>query len=187
LQTQRILHESNPMQYRRVVIPGTSYFFTIALQDRRSELLIKKINELRQAIKHVMTGYPFIMDGIVVLPDHLHMIITLPTDDANYSQRLGFIKSHFSRQLESLEPISASRQNKRERGIWQRRFWEHVIRDELDYSRHMDYIHYNPVKHGYVKSPSEWQYSSIHRYINLGILPRDWGCNDAFTDLIFGE
>ena len=177
----------NHMQYRRLIIPGTSYFFTVVLQDRRSDLLIRKTNELRQAVKQVIERYPFIIDGIVVLPDHLHIMMTLPAHDANYSQRLGFIKSSFSRQIESLEPISASRQNKRERGIWQRRFWENAIRDELDYSRHMDYIHYNPVKHGYVKSPSEWRYSSIHRYINLGILPRDWAYHDESIDQLFGE
>ena len=175
------------MQYRRLIIPGTSYFFTVVLQDRRSDLLIRKINELRQAIKQVIEHYPFIIDGIVVLPDHLHIMMTLPPDDANYPQRLGFIKSSFSRQVESLEPISASRHSKRERGIWQRRFWEHAIRDELDYSRHLDYIHYNPVKHGYVKSPAEWQYSSIHRYINSGILPRDWAYHDESTVQPFGE
>jgi len=175
------------MQYRRLIIPGTRYFFTIVLQDRKSDLLIRKINELRQAVKQVIKRYPFIIDGIVVLPDHLHIIITLPPDDANYSQRLGFIKSSFSRRIEALEPMSASRHKKRERGIWQRRFWEHVIRDELDYSRHMDYIYYNPVKHGYVKSPSEWPYSSIHRDIKLGILPRDWAYHDESIDQIFGE
>lgn len=175
------------MQYRRTVISGTSYFFTLVLQDRRSDLLIRRINELRQAFKQVIARYPFIIDGVVVMPDHLHMIMTLPPDDANYSQRLGFIKGVFSRQIESLENINASRKSKRERGIWQRRFWEHVIRDELDYSRHMDYIHYNPVKHGYVKSPSEWEYSSIHRYIRLEILPHNWACNSEFTDQTFGE
>jgi putative transposase len=107
------------MQYRRAIIPGTSYFFTLVLQDRRSNLLIRRINELRQAFKQVMERYPFIIDGVVVMPDHLHMIMTLPADDANYSQRLGFIKSGFSRQIESFEPINASRKSKRERGIWQ--------------------------------------------------------------------
>jgi putative transposase len=177
----------NQMQYRRLIIPGTSYFFTVALQDRRSDLLIRKINGLRRAVKQVIERYPFIIDGIVVLPDHLHIMMRLPPNDANYSQRLGFIKSNFSRQIESLEPISASRQSKRERGIWQRRFWEHVIRDELDYSRHLDYIHYNPVKHGDVKSPQEWQYSSIHRYINSGVLPQDWACHGEATMQTFGE
>ena len=90
------------------------------LQDRRSDLLIQKINELRQAFKQAIERYPFIIDGIVVLPDHFHLMMTLPPDDANYSQRLGFIKSYFSRQIELLEPVSLSRKSKRERGIWQR-------------------------------------------------------------------
>lgn len=175
------------MHYRRVFTLGASYFFTVALQDRRSGLLTNKINELRHAFSLAIKNYPFVIDGIVVLPDHMHILMTLPPHDANYSQRLGLIKSAFSRQLESSEKISPSRKSKRERGIWQRRFWEHIIRDELDYCRHMDYIHYNPVKHGYAKTPSEWPYSSLHRYINLGILPRNWGCNDEFTDLAFGE
>ena len=143
------------MQYCRLIILGTTYCFTVVLQDRRSDLLIQKINELRQAFKQVIERYPFVIDGMVVLPDHFHLMMTLPPDDANYFQRLGFIKSCFSRQVESLEPVSVSRKNKRERGILQRRFWEHVIRDELDYSRHLDYIHYNPVKHGYLNSDSK--------------------------------
>ena len=110
------------MQYRRLIIPGTSYFFTIVLQDRTSDLLIRKINELRQAFKQVIERYPFIINGIVVLPDHFHLMMTLPPDTANYSQRLGFIKSCFSRQIGSLEPISVSRKNKRERGIELNRF-----------------------------------------------------------------
>jgi len=162
-------------------------FFTVALQDRRSTLLTNKINELRHAFQDAIKRYPFIIDGMVVLPEHLHVLMTLPPDDTNYSQRLGLIKSTFSRQIDSSEPVSDSRQQKRERGIWQRRFWEHLIRDELDYARHLDYMHYNPVKHGYVKTPVDWQYSSIHRYIKLGILPRSWGCTDDFTERTFGE
>ena len=175
------------MHYRRLMIPGTCYFFTVVLQDRRSDLLVRKIKELRQAFKQAIERYPFIIDGIVILPDHVHLMMTLPSDDSNYSQRLGFIKSYFSRQIELFEPVSVSRKNKRERGIWQRRFWEHVIRDELDYSRHLDYIHYNPVKHGYVSKPSEWQYSSIHRYINLGIIPQDWASHGEASNQLFGE
>lgn len=175
------------MQYRRALLPGTTYFFTLVLEDRKSGLFIRKIKELRLAFKQGMASYPFILDGIVVLPDHLHMIMTLPPNDTGYAERLGFIKSAFSRQIKPTELISASRKSKRERGIWQRRFWEHVIRDARDYACHMDYIHYNPVKHGYVKSPSAWPYSSLHRYIDLGILPRDWGGSDVFIDPTFGE
>ena len=141
------------MQYRRLIISGTSYFFTVVLEDRTSDLLIRKINELRRRLSRLLN---------VIHLKLMESMMTLPPDDANYSQLLGFIKSCFSRQIELLEPVSVSRKSKRARGIWQRRFWEHVIRDELDYSRDLDYIHYNPVKHGYVRSPSEWQYSSIH-------------------------
>lgn len=168
------------MNYRRVFVSGASYFFTLTLQNRRSDLLVCRIKELRIAFQQVIKSCPFTIDGIVVLPEHMHMVITLPPGDTNYPQRIGFIKSVFSRQLEAIEFINSSRQIKRERGIWQRRFWEHLIRDEQDYVRHLDYIHYNPVKHGYVKSPSKWLHSSIHRYIDAGILPADW----ANTDII---
>jgi len=116
---------------------------------RRSDLLIRKIKEWRIAFQRVMKTCPFTIDGIVVLPEHIHMTMTLPHDDTNYSQRISFIKSAFSRQI--VECINSSRRTKRERAIWQRRFWEHLIRDEQDYEKHLDYIHYNPVKHGHVK------------------------------------
>jgi putative transposase len=178
------------MNYRRVFAPGASYFFTLTLQDRGSDLLIRNIKELRIAFQQVMKSQPFTIDGIVVLPEHMHITMTLPPGDENYSQRISFIKSAFSRQLEPTEFINSSRQAKRERGIWQRRFWEHLIRDEQDYERHLDYIHYNPVKHGHVKSPSQWPHSSIHCYINAGILPVNWACADVTggePKLQFGE
>jgi putative transposase len=179
--------KTNHMQYRRTNIPGASYFFTLTLQDRQSSLLTEKINELRFSFQHVMQSLPFMLDGIVILPDHMHLIMTLPPNDLIYSQRISFIKSTFSRQLQTIEPVSSSRQTKRERGIWQRRFWEHFIRDEQDYIHHMNYIHFNPVKHGYVESPAKWAYSSIHRYIKLGVLSSDWGCNDVAYEREFGE
>lgn len=167
------------MQYRRVVIPNATYFFTAKLFDQKTQLLIKHIDQIRLAIQHVKLKHPFKIDAIIILPDHLHMIMTLPKDDANYSMRWRLIKSYFSRSIEKFESISVSRKNKRERGIWQRRFWEHTIRDEIDYENHVNYIHYNPVKHGYAKSPADWRYSSIHRYLAADILPADWatGCN----------
>ena len=188
--TKKELLRSNPMNYRRVFVPGASYFFTLTLQDRRSDLLICKIKELRTAFQQVMKSWPFTIDGIVVLPEHMHMTMTLPPDDANYSQRISFIKSAFSRQLEPIECINSSRSTKRERGIWQRRFWEHLITDEQDYERHLDYIHYNPVKHGHVTSPSQWPHSSIHRYIKAGFLPANWASADVIeqgSKLQFGE
>ena len=124
------------MNYRRVFVPGASYFFTLTLQDRRSDLLICKIKELRIAFQRVMKTSPFTIDGIVVLPEHMHMSMTLPPDDTNYSQRISFIKSAFSRQIEPMECINSSRRTKRERGIWQRRFWEHLISDLTHVTKH---------------------------------------------------
>jgi putative transposase len=112
---------------------------------------------------------------MVVLPEHLHAIWKLPEGDADYPMRWSLLKSGFSRGLEKTELIRASRLNKRERGIWQRRYWEHQIRDEWDFEKHADYIHYNPVKHGYVKRPVDWPFSTFHRYVQTGVLPEHWG------------
>jgi putative transposase len=109
------------------------------------------------------------------LPDHVHAVWTLPRDDADFATRWMLIKAGFSRRLARTERIRASRAKKGERGIWQRRYWEHLIRDEYDYYKHVDYIHYNPVKHGYTKRPADWPHSSIHRYIEAGIIEPDWG------------
>ncbi len=114
---------------------------------------------------------------MLLLLCHLHILMTLPEGDTNYPQRIGLIKSHFSRQIEKNEIISKSRNNKRERGIWQRRYWEHVIKNENDYEKHFNYIHFNPVKHGYVDDIFDWKYSSIHRYkdyyfLNTNLSPK---------------
>lgn len=161
------------MQYRRIYKPNASYFFTINLADRSSDLLVRRIDELRTAFKVVKNRYPFEIDAIVILPDHLHMLCTFG-DDTDYSKRIRLIKSQFSTQIPKTERISKSRQSKGERGIWQRRFWEHCIRDEMDFNQHIDYIHINPLKHGLVKQVSDWQYSSFHRYVKMGILPMNW-------------
>lgn len=175
------------MRYRRIIIPGACYFFTVNLHDRRSKLLTDNIVKLRRAFQETIQHHPFCIDAIVVLPDHLHMIMSLPKDDGNYSLRWNCIKGIFSKQIPSNEYVSNARKNKRERGIWQKRFWEHLIRNEVDFEHHVNYIHYNPVKHGYVLNPSDWQYSSIHRFIQKGLLTKDWGCNDEFNLLDFGE
>jgi putative transposase len=161
--------------YRRVRVEGGCYFFTVALLNRKSRLLIEHIEYLRQAFRDVMKVHPFKIDAAVILPEHLHCILTLPINDDNYSMRWRRIKSVFSRQLPLTEQRSLSRINKGERGIWQRRFWEHIIRDERDYRQHVDYIHYNPVKHGYVIKTIDWKYSSFHRVVNWGIYPPNWG------------
>jgi putative transposase len=173
--------------YRRVLAPNATYFFTINLQNRKSDLLVRKIDVLRSVFINIQRRHPFYIDAIVILPDHCHIMMTLPEGETNYSTRISLIKSTFSRKISPTETISQSRKNKRERGIWQRRYWEHTIQNSQDYEHHVNYIHFNPVKHGYVPNPSDWKYSSIHRFIKQGILRRDWACSDVFGLLEFGE
>src|SRR3954469_19186676 len=127
------------------------------------------------------------IDAMVVLPDHLHAIWTLPEGDADFATRWRLIKSGFSRRVARGERISDSRAAKAERGIWQRRYWEHTIRDETDFSRHIDYIHFNPVRHGLVRRVEDWPYSSFHRYVRNGTLPDDWAGDAAEGEGRFGE
>ena len=140
------------MQYRRADTKGGTYFFTLNLADRKKTLLTNEIDSLRLVINRVKKKHPFQLNAMVVLPDHLHALLTLPQNDNDYSTRWSLIKAGFSRLLPKDERISPSRKTKGERGIWQRRFWEHAIRDEQDFENHLNYIHYNPVKHGYVES-----------------------------------
>ncbi|MEH6875356.1 MAG: transposase [Candidatus Competibacter sp.] len=160
--------------YRRHRVSGGTYFFTVNLAERDRRLLTEDIGALRDAFRRVRAAHPFRIEAVVVLPDHLHTLWTLPAGDHDFSLRWRQLKSAFSRAMETEEHLSASRARKRERGIWQRRFWEHAIRDEEDFSRHVDYIHYNPVKHGHVKSVVEWPYSSFHRHVGWGVYPADW-------------
>jgi putative transposase len=160
--------------YIRTHIPGASYFFTVALLERHRHLLTENISALRAAFRSVRQTRPFRIDAIVVLPDHLHCIWTLPTGDADFSTRWRLIKGRFAQAIPPEEPCSPRRVRKGERGIWQRRFWEHVIRDEEDFAAHADYIHYNPVRHGWVERVADWPYSSFHRYVRAGIYPRHW-------------
>jgi len=136
--------------------------------------LTEHIDDLWGVFKAARQRRPFAVEAIVILPDHLHCIWTLPPGDANFSARWHDIKARFTAQIPPGERLSARRLEKGERGIWQRRFWEHVIRDERDYERHVDYIHYNPVKHGHVIRPADWPYSSFHRYVQSGIYDLDW-------------
>jgi len=152
------------MRYRRVVVAGGTYFFTVNIDDRKGTLLVDHVDILRDVVKRVKLRHSFEIDAMVVLPDHLHAIWTLPEGDINYAKRWGLIKAGFSRRLNFNEHRSLSRRKKGERGIWQRRFWEHLIRDERDFNRHVEYIHNNPVKHGYIDNAAEWPYSSIHRF-----------------------
>lgn len=161
--------------YRRARIAGGSYFFTVTLEDRSRSYLVDRIVALRQAFASTRIELPFRIDAIAVLPDHLHCIWTLPDGDSDFSSRWQRIKGRFSRACPPGEAISASRGRKRERGIWHRRYWEHALRDERDFATHVDYIHYNPVKHGHSGRVIDWPHSSFHRYVKAGILPGDWG------------
>jgi putative transposase len=161
--------------YRRNRIPGGTYFFTVNLYDRQSQLLVRHIDILRDAVRKVKAGAPFHVDAWVVLPDHMHCMWTLPEGDSDFSRRWQAIKAAFSRRMPVGEYVSPSSSNKGERGIWQRRFWEHTIRDARDYATHMDYIHFNPVKHGLVTEVATWPYSSFHRCVAKGVYPPDWG------------
>ena len=169
-------------EYRRARVPGATWFFTVNLVERRGNgLLVERVDALRSAFRLVRERHPFQMDAVVILPDHLHCVWTLPDGDADYSVRWGLIKATFSRSLAQGERRSASRVKRGERGIWQRRFWEHCIRDEEDYTRHVDYIHWNPVKHGYVRRVSDWPHSSFHRYVAVGVYALDWGGGERNT------
>ena len=171
------------MRYRRAFTPGGTYFFTVTLADRRSRLLVDCVDALRNAVAGVRARHPFTIDAIVVLPDHIHAIWTLPPSDADFPTRWTLIKAAFSRTIEKTEYVSATRNIKGERGIWQRRYWEHLIRDDDDLAGHVDYIHYNPVKHGDAARPIDWPHSSIHRYVADGRLPADWaGGSDSLID-----
>ncbi|MBD9437445.1 transposase [Pseudoxanthomonas sp. PXM03] len=171
--------------YRRTLIPGATYFFTVNLADRRETLLVDHIDLLRDAFRYVRRRHPFDIDAMVVLPDHLHAILTLPSGDADFPLRWRLIKTWFSRHLPHGEHRRASRINEGERGIWQRRYWEHLIRDEADFARHVDYIHWNPVKHGHVARDVDWPYSTFHRFVQDGVLTENWAC--AENDAGFGE
>lgn len=163
--------------YRRNYVSGGTYFFTVTLLNRKSSLLTDNIELLRDSVRRVKQSRPFQIDAWVVLPDHLHTIWTLPDGDNDYSSRWRDIKKYFSRSLPKTEYRSPARQNKNERGIWQQRFWEHTIRNDNDYARHMDYIHFNPVKHGLVEQVKDWPYSSFHRAVADGIYSADWAGN----------
>ena len=161
--------------YRRAWCLGGTYFFTInLLQRRNNDLLTRHIQFLRTVVKDVRSRHPFVIHGWVVLPDHIHCVIELPQGDSNFALRLRLIKSNFSKCIPKTERVSASRKARGERGIWQRRYWEHLIRDEVDFAAHMNYVHINPVKHGLVKAVKDWPYSTFHHLVKQSVYPVDW-------------
>ena len=149
-------HAARMPNYRRAWIPGGTYFFTLALVDRRSRLLVEHIDTLREALRMARMARPFRLDAIVVLPEHLHMICTMPLREHDFAKRIAHFKAAFSRGVPTRGPPCVARTGRRERGVWQRRYWEHVIRNEADLHAHLDYVHYNPVKHGHVTCVCDW-------------------------------
>jgi len=162
--------------YRRAWHPGGTYFFTVNLLRRHSNnLLVAHIDKLRHAVAAVRRRHPFHIHGWVVLPNHLHCVIELPSDDTDYAVRWRLIKIGFSKSLPITESRSAVRIKRGERGIWQRRYWEHLIRDDADFEAHMDYVHFNPLKHGLVKKVIDWPFSTFEQLVKDGVYPPDWG------------
>jgi putative transposase len=174
-------------RYRRAKIAGGTYFFTLTLADRSSDLLVRHIDRFRNIYRSVQERRPFETVAICVLPDHLHAILSLPDGDADFATRWNLIKSGFSRGLPAATSRSASKTMRREKGIWQRRYWEHAIRDDADLARHVDYIYFNPVKHGLVTRVSDWPHSSFHRHVKGGLLSLDWGGDIREISGSFGE
>jgi putative transposase len=173
------------MQYRRASTERGTYFFTVVTHNRRKFLCApENVSLLREAFRYVIAKHSFQIDAFVLLPDHPHCIWTLPDGDSNFSTRWRLIKGYFTRHCDTnfLGHRSASRRSKQEQAVWQRRFWEHQIRDEDDFRHHVEYIHYNPVKHGLARAPEEWPYSSFHRYVRQGIYVAGWG---EGTEVVF--
>jgi putative transposase len=177
--------------YRRAYVPGGTFFFTVTTFERQPILTGEPCRAaLRLAINEVRKRFPFQSIAWVLLPDHLHTIWKLPDMDTDFSLRWSLIKQRVTQQCTDNAgdlAITLSRQRRRERTVWQRRFWEHFIRDDIDFQNHIDYIHYNPVKHGYVTRPSDWPYSTFHQFVRNGVYPADWACVDENTPSHFGE
>jgi len=172
------------VSYRRNHVAGGTYFFIVNLHDRRQTLLVDHAEALREIVRGVRREIPFKIDAMVILPDHWHAVWTLPEGDAAYARRIRLIKSRLTRDLlKAGVPLTKDRRG--DYDSWQKRYWEHTIRDERDFEAHVNYVHINPVKHGYVKRAVDWPYSTLHRYIKNGILPADWAFGDQGG--MFGE
>ena len=166
-------------EYRRAYIPGGTFFFTVVTEQRAplfSDAAARRL--LGVVMRQCFLRWDTRVPAIVLMREHLHAIWTLPGGDADYSTRWAWIKKEFTKSWLALggqqQARTASRQRERRCGVWQRRFWEHTIQDEQDLQAHFDYIHYNPVKHGLVKSPRDWPWSSFHRWVQQGVYPADW-------------
>jgi len=169
-------------EYRRAFAPGGTFFFTVITYERSPFLCDQPARQLlRGVLRETQRRWPFTIEAIVLLPDHLHTIWTLPDEDADFSRRWAYLKKEFTKVWlagSGIEgSVSASGRRNRRRGVWQRRFWEHTIRDERDFQRHCDYIHFNPVKHGHASCPHSWPFSSFSRWVERGVYGEDWRCS----------
>lgn len=172
-------------RYLRPRTPGACIFFTVALAERGSDLLVREVGRLREAVAATRAERRFAVDAFVVMPDHLHAVWTLPEGDADYSVRWKEIKTRFTKSVGIVGRRNPSKFEKGEAGLWQRRFWEHHIRDEADHAAHVRYCWINPVKHGFVERAVDWPYSSIHRDIARGMVEPEW--SGMIPDGRFGE
>ena len=162
------------VSYRRARVAGACYFLTLTLQDRSSDLLVRHHLELGRALRHMQQHKPCRLPAIVLLPDHVHLLMSLPDGDADYSSRIRLCKASFVREIRGRDDVDIRLNAKGEANVWQRRFWEHLIRDEQDFAAHVDYIHINPLKHGLVERVQDWRFSSFHRYVRSGLLSAHW-------------
>ena len=177
--------------YRRPIASGATWFFTVVTHERRRILCDANARTaLREAVKSVRDKLPFRIDAWVLLPDHLHCIWTLPEGDRDIGKRWGLIKAQVTGALSDARELgraTPARLRRHEGTFWQRRFWEHMIRDEIDFRTHLDYVHFNPVKHGYVAKAGDWPWSTLRRYMRLGTYPPGWAGVTADSGNRFGE
>jgi len=174
------------VRYRRNFVPGGTYFFTVTLAERTSSALVQHADVLRKAFRIARQERPFTVEAVVILPEHLHAVWTLPSGDADFSGRWKRIKAYFTHRLVAAG-VPVERHRNGEYALWQRRFWEHTIRSDIDFERHVDYVHFNPVKHRLVTRVGDWPYSSFHLYVRRGLLSPDWAGDVDDPTRDFGE
>lgn len=175
--------------YRRFSQPAGTWFFTL-VTERRARVLTRPaaLHAMARAFLEVRSRYPFELLAWTALPDHVHVLVRLPERDSAYACRISIFKRLVSQRLVPHRlQVRASMSERRESGFWQRRSWEHLIRNEADLHRHLDYIHYNPVKHGLAPTAAAWPHSSFPHYVMEGVLPPDWAAPETGSGDSYGE